>query len=139
MKTNKMCRLIKSEDLNHHGTLFAGRMAEWFVEGNFIAASRLFGDPNSVVCVKLHGLKFGTPANKGDIIELETKVIAVGNTSITVYGKVTRNETSFILVDGFTTFVCVDENGKKMLHNLSKPEAANEEEIMLIARAKELK
>jgi acyl-CoA hydrolase len=139
MKTNKMCRLIKSEDLNHHGTLFAGRMAEWFVEGTFIAASRVFGDPNSVVCVKLHGLKFGTPANKGDIIELETKVVAVGNTSITVYGKVTRNETSTILVDGFTTFVCVDENGKKMPHNLLKPEANNEEEIALIARAKELK
>lgn len=139
MKTNKMCRLIKSEDLNHHGTLFAGRMAEWFVEGTFIAASRMFGDPNNVVCVKLHGLKFGTPANKGDIIELETKVVVVGNTSITVYGKVTRNESSSILVDGFTTFVCVDENGKKMLHNLAKPEASTEEEILLITRAKELK
>lgn len=139
MKTNKMCRLIKSEDLNHHGTLFAGRMAEWFVEGTFIAASRMIGDPKSIVCVKLHGLKFGTPANKGDIIELETKVVAVGNTSITVYGKVTRNEAASILVDGFTTFVCVDEEGKKMVHNLPKPEATTEEEVLLIARAKELK
>ena len=138
MKTNNMCRLIKSEDLNHHGTLFAGRMAEWFVEGSFIAASRMFGDPNSVVCLKLHGLKFGTPAHKGDIIELETKVVTVGNTSITVYGKVTRNESSAILVDGFTTFVCVDEDGKKMLHHLPKPEAETEEDTLLIARAKEL-
>lgn len=139
MKTHKMCRLIKSEDLNHHGTLFAGRMAEWFVEGNFIAAASMFGNPNNIVCVKLHGLKFGTPANKGDIITLEVKVVSVGNTSMTVYGKVTRNETSAILVDGFTTFVCVDENGKKMSHNLPQPEATNEEEIQLIARAKELR
>ena len=29
-------RLVKSEDLNHHGTLFAGRTAEWFVESGFI-------------------------------------------------------------------------------------------------------
>jgi len=29
-------RLVKSEDLNHHGTLFAGRTAEWFVESGRI-------------------------------------------------------------------------------------------------------
>ncbi|NTU75550.1 MAG: acyl-CoA thioesterase, partial [Anaerolineaceae bacterium] len=31
--------LVKSEDLNHHGTLYAGRTAEWFVESGFIAAA----------------------------------------------------------------------------------------------------
>ena len=35
-------RLVKSEDLNHHGTLFAGRSAEWFVEAGFIAAGALY-------------------------------------------------------------------------------------------------
>lgn len=139
MKTHKMYRLIKSEDLNHHGTLFAGRMAEWFVEGSFIAAASAYGNPNNIVCLKLHGLKFGTPANKGDIIVLETTLVSVGNTSMTVYGKVTRNNNPAIMVDGFTTFVCVDDNGKKMPHNLPKPEPSNEEEIQLIARAKELK
>ena len=32
MKEYKISHLIKSEDLNHHGTLFAGRTAEWLVE-----------------------------------------------------------------------------------------------------------
>ena len=32
-------RLVKGEDLNHHGTLYAGRTAEWFVEAGFIAAA----------------------------------------------------------------------------------------------------
>ena len=32
MEIVKISRLVKSEDLNHHGTLFAGRGAEWFVE-----------------------------------------------------------------------------------------------------------
>ena len=49
-------RLVKSEDLNHHGTLFAGRMSEWFVEGCFIAAATSYGNPEEIVCVKLHGL-----------------------------------------------------------------------------------
>ena len=30
---------VKSEDLNHHGTLFAGRTAEWFVEAGLMAAA----------------------------------------------------------------------------------------------------
>ena len=33
--------LVKSEDLNHHGTLYAGRNAEWFVEAGFIAYLKL--------------------------------------------------------------------------------------------------
>ena len=41
-------RLIKSEDLNHHGTLFAGRSAEWFVESGFIAASSII-NPNTTI------------------------------------------------------------------------------------------
>lgn len=139
MKSHKMSRLIKSEDLNHHGTLFAGRMAEWFVEGTFIAAASAYGNPNNIVCVKLHGLRFGTPGRKGDIIELETKVVYTGTTSITVHGKVTRNEEPAALVEGFTTFVCVDENGRKMPHNLVQPQPDNEEEKQLIIRAKELK
>ena len=32
--------LVKSEDLNHHRTLFAGRGAEWLVEAGFIAAAK---------------------------------------------------------------------------------------------------
>ena len=50
-------KMIKSEDLNHHGTLFAGRCSEWFVESAFIgAASKL--DPKHTVCLKIHGLEF---------------------------------------------------------------------------------
>ena len=46
-------RLVKSEDLNHHGTLFAGRSAEWFVEAGFVAASSLL-NPKYLICLKIH-------------------------------------------------------------------------------------
>ena len=88
MKSHSIVRLIKSEDLNHHGTLFAGRMAEWFVESTFIVAAAYYGNPQNIVCVKVHGFKFTTPVNKGDIIEMESKVLAVGTTSIHTYAKV---------------------------------------------------
>lgn len=138
MKAHKLARLVKSEDLNHHGTLFAGRMAEWFVEGCFISAASEVGNPNKVVCLKMHGLKFRKPARKGDIIYLETKVVLVGNTSITVYGAVTRNGQEEVLVDGFVTFVTVDENGNKEPHGLKQPVASNEGEKELMEIAKSL-
>ena len=139
MKTIVCTHLIKSEDLNHHGTLYAGRMAEWFVEGTFIAAARLYGNPENIVCAKMHGLKFNGPATKGDIIELVTRVVHAGNTSLTVYGKVTKNEGEKVLVDGFVTFVCVDGSGQKMSHQLVLDDAIDAEDETLRTIAKSLR
>lgn len=136
MKSFIMSKLVKSEDLNHHGTLFAGRMAEWFIEGGFIAAASTLGRPDSLVCKKLHGLTFALPVNKGEIIKLEAKVVLVGTTSMRVYGKVTKINEDKTLVDGFITFVCVDEEGKKIAHNLPQFQATSKEDIELVERAK---
>lgn len=138
MKTFNTSKLVKSEDLNHHGTLFAGRLAEWFIEGAFIAAASTIGNPKSLVCKKLHGLAFNAPVQKGDIIELETKVVLVGTTSLKVYGKVMKINETKCLVDGFVTFVSVDENGNKKAHNLLQPVVTTEEEKNLISIAKKL-
>ena len=60
LKTHSICRLVKSEDLNHHGTLFAGKTAMWFVESGFIAAASLT-HPENIVCVNIHGMLFTRP------------------------------------------------------------------------------
>ena len=62
--------LIKSQDLNHHGTLYAGRCADWFVESGFIAACSL-AKPEHIVCLKIHGLLFSKPAHLGDILPVK--------------------------------------------------------------------
>ncbi|SET37000.1 acyl-CoA hydrolase [Natronincola peptidivorans] len=139
MKSYKVAHLVKGEDLNHHGTLFAGRMAEWFTEACFVAAASKYGKTESIVCVKIHGMRFSAPMNKGDIITLRSKVVTTGTTSITVYGKATRENDDRVLLDGFITFVVVDENGNKMPHNLEKPQPSNEEEAALIEEAKKLR
>jgi acyl-CoA hydrolase len=41
IKTYVIHRHVKGQDLNPHGTLFAGRGAEWFVEAGLIAAASL--------------------------------------------------------------------------------------------------
>lgn len=135
----KVSRLVKSEDLNHHGTLFAGRGAEWFVEACFICGAKITGKPENIVCVNIHGLTFKTPGNKGDIINLETRLAKVGRTSFMVYGKMTRNNSQDILSDGFITFVFVDENTKTIPHGIVLDEPIDDEDIQIRKRAENLK
>lgn len=139
MKEYKCARLVKSEDLNHHGTLFAGRTAEWFVESAFIAAASLMGDPRNVVCINIHGLIFKSPVQRGEIITFTSKVVNLGKTSITVYAKVYSELKDMTPVDGYLTFISVDENGHKVPHGLVLDEAKDEEEVQVREKAKSLR
>jgi len=135
MELHQSARLVKSEDLNHHGTLFAGRMAEWFVEGSFVAAALAVGNPDQIVCLKVHGMRFNIPAKKGDILKITAKVVYAGTTSITVYNKTLSSNTGKTLVEGFVTFVNVDDDGNKQPHNIKLGELS-EEELVLQEKAK---
>lgn len=138
MKEFVNSRLVKSEELNHHNTLFAGRTAEWFVESSFIAAATIVGDPKNVVCLNIHGLLFRHPVNKGEIVKFTSKVVHLGKTSIVVYTKMETELAKTTPVDGFVTFICVDENGNKIPHGLVIDETADLEELELRERAKNL-
>ncbi|MBU5438986.1 acyl-CoA thioesterase [Tissierella sp. MSJ-40] len=139
METIKVSRLVKSEDLNHHGTLFAGRMAEWFIESCFICGAKATEKPENIVCVNVHGLTFKTPGNKGDIINLESRIAKAGKSSFMVYGKITKNNSEEILSDGFITFVFVDENGKTIPHNIVLNDPIDEEDMKIRKRAESLR
>jgi acyl-CoA hydrolase len=130
-------RLVKSEDLNHHGTLFAGRTAEWFVESGFIAATSLL-DPKSVVCLKIHGMFFTQPARSGDVLKFSSKVVFAGRTSLTVYIHVEKSNNDKTFVEGFVTFIHVDENTRPASHYIEiNPES--EEDKILFDTAKGLR
>jgi acyl-CoA hydrolase len=130
-------RLVKSEDLNHHGTLFAGRTAEWFVESGFIATTTLL-DPKHVVCLKIHGMFFSKPARSGEVLRFTSKVVCTGRTSLTVYVNVEKSNDENTFVEGFVTFIHVDDDTKPACHYIEiKPET--EEEIALYEAAKNLR
>lgn len=114
-------RLVRSEDLNHHGTLFAGRLTGWFVETCFVAAARLVGKTETLVCLKIHGLRFDAPSENGDLLRIEARVLYAGNTSIRVHARAYRNRDPKPVVDGYVTFVSVDEDGKKIPHGAVLP------------------
>jgi len=110
-------RLVKSEDLNHHGTLFAGRCAEWFVEAGFVAVTQ-FLPVHQVVCLKLHGMEFLSPIKPGDVIRLESSVAYAGKSTIMSYVKIVNRKTESIACEGFMTFCHVDEHTKPTPHNI---------------------
>lgn len=138
MEIIKISRLVKSEDLNHHGTLFAGRMAEWFVEACFIVGAKITEQPENLVCVNIHGMSFKMPANRGDVINLKSRIAKVGKSSFVVYGKITRNNSDDILSDGFITFVFLDENNKATPHGIVLGEPIDDEDILIRERANKL-
>ena len=126
--------LVKSEELNHHGTLYAGRSAEWFVEAGFIAASAL-AQPENIVCLQIHGLIFKKPVKLGEVVCYESKVILAGRTSLVAYVRVlTQDE---MMMDGFLTFVHVDAGGHAQPHGIVI-EPSNDEDAALQQRAREV-
>lgn len=129
-------RLVKSEDLNHHGTLFAGRTAEWVVEAGFTAAAKLV-DPKSVVCLKIHGMYFSTPARPGEILTLISKVVWTGRSTLVSHIKVYKDELVEPIVNSFITFINVNAETKSAPHYI-EISPKTEEDILLYEQAKNL-
>jgi acyl-CoA hydrolase len=109
-------RPVMSQDLNHHGTLYAARSCEWFVEAGFIAAASLTR-PENIVCVKVHNMEFLRPVQKGEVLKLESKVVLTGRTSLVVHVQGTVGDN--LAVRGFLSFVHVDADGRPLPHGVS--------------------
>ncbi len=134
METLTIHHLVKIEDLNHHQTLYAGRGAEWLVEAGFIAASNLL-PPEYVLCLKIHGMMFTRPVEPGEVVRFDSRIVLTGRSRLVAYIRATTK--GELTVDGFITFVYVDDQGKSRPHGISI-EAETEEEIELQRLASEL-
>jgi acyl-CoA hydrolase len=129
-------RMVKGEDLNHHGTLFAGRSAQWFVEAGFIAAANLT-HPENILCLKIHGMLFKKPVKMGSVIRYESKIVHAGRTSLVAHIRLFFSRNDEFLLEGFITFIHVDENGRPKPHNITI-NAIDAEDIDLQKRARTL-
>jgi acyl-CoA hydrolase len=129
-------RHVKGQDMNHHRTLFAGRSAEWFVEAGFIAAAGLTS-PERVVCANIHGMVFSKPVQAGDILRFESLVVFAGRSRLVSYVRVFFDRDDVMGLDGFLTFVHVDQNGRPLPHGIVI-DADEPEAIRLQQRARSL-
>jgi len=96
-------------------------MAEWFTESCFLAAARLVGKPEDIVCLKIHGLTFAKPAHPGDSVEIVARPARAGAKSLTVGAEVFVNDDTEPTIRGFATFVTVDSAGKSYPHGIVLP------------------
>ena len=81
-------RLVKPEDLNPHGTLFAGQMAKWLIEAGTITAAQLFKTIEGIVLVKFTDMNFTRPIPNGHLAVIKSKIAYLGKSTITVSSRV---------------------------------------------------
>ena len=128
-------RLVKGEDLNHHGTLYAGRASEWFVESGFVAAASLT-TPENIVCLQIHRLQFKHPVHKGEIACFRSQIVYAGKTSLIAH--IHMSSSNEEVLEGFISFIHVDSSGVPFPHGIQlHPET--QEELELQQRAAALK
>lgn len=120
--------LVKGEDLNHHGTLFAGRTAEWFVESGFISAASTT-KPENIVCLKIHGMTFTRPIHKGELAKFTSRIVMTGHTKLV--SLIECEVKGVVVVRGFITFVNVDLEGKPLPHGITVVPETEEEKAMV--------
>ena len=129
MKTFETHHLVKGEDLNHHGTLFAARAAAWLVEAGFATVACEYGNTDEIVMRNLQNMSFSTPVQKGTVVKFSGRVVYAGNTSLMVAVKATDALSGAEAIEGYITFVTIDKDtGKKKPHSLVLDETVDEEE-----------
>lgn len=131
--------LVKGEDLNHHGTLFAARGAAWLVEAGFVAAACAQKDTSQIVCRNLHDMTFSKPVPKGAVLKLQSRVVFAGRTSLMVHVGGEIAVTGEKALEGYLTFVTVQADGRKMEHEIVLDEAQDEEEKRQRAEAEKIR
>lgn len=114
--THTVRKWVKPEDLNQHGALFGGRLLQWVDEEAAIIAVMQLGTTN-LVTRHMSEINFLARADRGDLLEIEFRVVAFGRTSITLSCSVHNSVTgAAILTLDSIVFVSVDEHGVAVAH-----------------------
>jgi acyl-CoA hydrolase len=121
--------MIRSEDLNHHGNLYAGRAIEWMMESSFIAAGLIYGNGEGLLYKNTHQFDFKKSILPGDIVTYVSTVVRVGRTSLTMHIGLYDEASGDMRAEGYTTFVTVDPRDRRpVAHGLALDPAADDEE-----------
>lgn len=128
MKRYRSSHMVRMENLNHHGNLYAGQGIEWMIETSFIVVCTEYGDPQGLLYKNTHKFDFYHSVKPGDIITYEGLIVRTGRTSLTVRVGLYNEKTGVLHAEGFTTFVTVDENNRSTPHGIGLDAPADDEE-----------
>ncbi|BDH63700.1 putative acyl-CoA thioester hydrolase YkhA [Lysinibacillus sp. PLM2] len=106
-------RLVLPPDTNHHLSIFGGKVLAYIDEVAAIASMK--HAKSEIVTAAFDSVDFVSPANVGDILELEAIVTSTGSTSMEVYVIVKalnfRTGEQKITTESFVTTVAIDSKG----------------------------
>lgn len=111
-------QFVRPDAHNHHETVYAGRLAEWFTEAAMIGVTKIIGKNEHVVLAALKEIRLKKPMKAGMILEFLYETGHLGTTSIEIIVKVQDMLTGAEHASGSAVFVTVDDNGKKTPHGL---------------------
>ncbi len=106
--------VMMPRDTNPHGTIFGGVILSYIDQAGAVGAQheiRHAGWPDQpIVSVALNSVEFHRPVFVGDTVSLWTRVVRVGNTSITMHVDVhtERDGERVKLTEAEVTYVAVD-------------------------------
>ncbi|MGL4332940.1 MAG: acyl-CoA thioesterase [Bacteroidales bacterium] len=119
--------LVRNPDINLHGTLYAPRFAEWFIEAGFLNLALLV-DSTHVYCQKIHGMEILHPIYSGNILRFDSFLVETGHSALVVYIRMTdARDNKKLLSEGVLTFATVDQDIKGVSHHLIVAPEGHEE------------
>lgn len=139
MREYETLHLVKNEDLNHHSTLFAARGAAWLIEAGFATVACEHGNTNEIVLRNIENVSYSRPVQKGCVVNVVSRVVYAGTSSVMVCVVVKDAMSGEAAVEGYLTFVTIQEGGKgKLVHNIVLDETTDEEELRQREQAKSI-
>ena len=131
MEKYKTIHYVKYEDLTIHGTLYAARGMTWFTEAAFASAALAYSTTKELLLIGASDIKFKNPIPLGDIVSVTGQIVRTGRTSFTVAVTMASEFSSDVAIEGYATFVTVDdETGEKKPHGITLDETDDEEELI---------
>lgn len=138
MKKYENSIIVKTDDLNHHGTLFIGKALTYLAETGFLNMALTYGNGDEIVFRALDGFRFFSPVPKGSILTYTSQIVRLGKTSATLYIKGECKLASTLNMEGYCTYVTVDEKTRvKKPHNMVLDSPSDEYEKELRQKADE--
>jgi len=103
---------IMPTDLNSNGTLFGGQLLKWMDEQAYICARK--NTEKSIVTVCVESVKFLEAVQKGDLIEILTKIVKIrgAKIEIKIESYINKKSGSVKNAEAIFTMAAVDEYGK---------------------------
>ena len=107
-------QIVLAPNTNNYGTIFGGKLVELMDMAGALAAMRFAND--EVVTASIDTIDFRMPVKQGDLVELTSKVIYTGRTSMIVKVDAYRvrkfSGKKDFSCSGYFAFVAVESSGK---------------------------